>query len=467
MKRLSAILAAVLLSSACAVATSKPVVNQTKAGAPTWAVDVVTCGSDDGPNTCKTPVAGQYVHLNIAPNRFVDAQTNQDGYAVFVVQSADVPLMPAAYIKVDGDAVWQGTILNIQPAMCHDGTPAGCHNIAVLQSEHVDPSTYSIRTIAAVRGAMWPTTAACSNGVRLPYGPRPGQPDNVIATDFLTVYTPEDQEKVAACFHENGWTHAVVGPFVDSDGYHGTYPAHDWRGANFEKFLDVHQWLWDHEITPVTFGHPDGWTFEQTRDAFTTLLSSPRAQRLIRFFVPSGWEPTQYGWSSCTWAQFVAWGRQTLPHAVIAIHTVTDVDAPVGTDALCNDNGKPNADGWARVIAAGLHVWLMQSAAFEDPTGHGDPNHPDRTNFQNWQLLFNCGDDKSYCNRFHAGYAGWPTFSAWGQTEPIRIIAGEFAAYWVFWKDRPVSEAISWGDAAMANGADGYLDSGHAAVPIH
>jgi hypothetical protein len=73
-----------------------------------------------------------------------------------------------------------------------------------------------------------------------------------------------------------------------------------------------------------------------------------------------------------------------------------------------------------------IHGWLTQSAAFADANGHGDPNHPEKTNFDNWQDNFRCAVSYSYCNRFHNGYAGWPTFSAWGNGKPIRVYAGEY-----------------------------------------
>ena len=61
--------------------------------------------------------------------------------------------------------------------------------------------------------------------------------------------------------------------------------------------------------------------------------------------MPTGWEPTRYDWSSVTWAKFFQWGHELMPNALILGHTVTDVDAMVGTDALGDDNGKGNEQG--------------------------------------------------------------------------------------------------------------------------
>lgn len=380
---------------------------------------------------------------------------NADGYAYIY------PLAPGDHaVRVDADGF-------VSQTFTYPASSLDCDRAVTLTPQHVDPSVYSLNQLAAVRGAMWPlTSGACGN---LSIGPRPGQNDNVIATVFITDYPDAEQDCIIAELKRRGYTHVVMGPLVDSDGYHGMWQPNDWRGRNFDRFLDAVQKFWDNGLIPIVFLHPDNWTFEQTRDELTPLLRGPPAQKLLRFIVPSGWEPTQYGWSSCTWAQFAKWGHEVLPNALIAIHTVTDVDAPAGTDALCNDddhawNPQGNAGAWSRV-APFIHLWLTQSAAFDTPNAHGDPNHPEKTNFDNWQDNFRCSVRYSYCNRFHNGYAGWPTRSLWGE-QPIRIIAGEYSAYWKFWGHRTEAEAVTWGDAAMAAGADGYLDSGSVPVPV-
>lgn len=334
----------------------------------------------------------------------------------------------------------------------------------VMVADHVDPSVFSLPELAAIRGAMWPLGTAASCGL-VPLGPRPNQPDNVIATDFILNYSPEMQTCIMEELQARGYTHVVMGPLVDSDGYHGMWQPTDWRGENFSRFLDAIQNFEDHHLHVVVFIHPDGWTFEQTRDELTPLLLQPRAQRLIRIAVGPGWEPTKYDWSSYTWALYGQWIRTVLPNALSLLHTVCDVDAPVGTDARGDDNGTGNQTGWARV-APFYHGWLTQSCAFESPDVHGDANHPDQTNFQNWTSLFNPSIRGSYQDRFQHGYAGWPQSSAWGEGQPLKVYAAEYSAYWKFWHHRTEAEAVIWGNAAMAAGADGYLDSGSTPVPI-
>lgn len=316
-------------------------------------------------------------------------------------------------------------------------------------SAHVDPSGISLEELARIRGAMWTTR------LDLPHGPRPGEPDNVIATDFFSCYPPADQQRALAVLKARGYTHVVVGPMVDSDGYHGLWPAHDWT-QNFEAFLDVLQLFWDNGLAPICFIHPDNWTYEQTI-ALTPLFQSDRAQRLMRIVVPGGWEPTRYGWSSVTWALFGQWARTTWPNALVLLHTVADVDAPVGSDERFNDddpkqNPGGNAAGWQRV-APFVHGWLVQNGPYK--TAPAD----NPTLAQNFGDQFRANVPHSLAWHF-AGNAGWPTGSAWGDGKRIRLYNGECTSYEGVWQNLPESASQSWGDLAMASGADGYLDGG-------
>ena len=137
----------------------------------------------------------------------------------------------------------------------------------------------------------------------------------------------------------------------------------------------------------------------------------------MRCVVPSGWEPAYYNWFEQHLGVDMQWGHELLPDALILLHTVPDVDAPGGTDAAGDDNGRGNDKVW-HTVAPHIHGWLHQASSFEDPDTHGDPNHPANSNYDNWAALFDAHDEKSFYNRFHHGYAGWPTSSPWGD-EPL------------------------------------------------
>lgn len=363
-----------------------------------------------------------------------------------------------AYIEIvsnDGDYESTTVRLSVNGKTVDElgGLPAAdteCDPVTCTES-HYDPSEVPLEQLARIRGAMWTET------LNVPFGPRPGADNNVAATDFLWNYGSDDRARIVKNLRDLGYTHVVVGPLVDSDGYHGCWQPNDWR-VKFDQFLDMLQYFWDNGLAPVVFLKPDNWTFDQTVRELTPLLQQPRAQKLIRIIVPAGWEPTRYEWSSETWKLFLQWGRESLPNALCLLHTVSDVDAPVGTDERGDDNGKDNALGWQKV-APYMHGWLTQTSTYERKDGITNG----KSNFANWVDLFNPTVRGSYQNRFRQGYAGWPTYSAWGNA-PIKVYAGEYLAYWTFWQNVPKEESRQWGNAAMQAGADGYLDGG--TVPV-
>jgi hypothetical protein len=261
-----------------------------------------------------------------------------------------------------------------------------------------------------------------------------------------------------------GLTHCCFGP-ITAQSYRGHYPDFMFdTPATFEAWLDWLEMFWSRGVIPICFLHPDNWDLDQTRALYDPLIkNNPRAQRLMRCVVPSGWEPAYYNWSSNTWASYMQWGHELLPDALILLHTVPDVDAPGGTDAAGDDNGRGNDKVW-HTVAPHIHGWLHQASSFEDPDTHGDPNHPANSNYDNWAALFDAHDEKSFYNRFHHGYAGWPTSSLWGD-EPLYLYSGEFCSYWNYHDDRPYTEGVAWGDRSVSVGADGYLDSGVELVP--
>lgn len=321
----------------------------------------------------------------------------------------------------------------------------------------VDPSRIPLRTLAAIRGAMWPQ----AGGFLL--GPRPGALDNIFATDFYGDYTKVDQRRGLAWIKAQGYTHTDVGPIVDSDGYHGIWVPHDHR-LNFDGFLNSLQDMWNANIAPICFIKPDGWSLTQLKE-LTPLFLSPRAQRLMRIVVPYGWEPGKYDISSYTWAAACRWARDTWPNALVLIHTVSDVDAPVGTDALGDDNGRPNGEGWSRV-APYIHGWLIQNG----PYATRPSDNPSLAREFAAQFMVD-GDGARYHGpawHFAHGVDSWPTFSAWGPGIPPFCYNAECTAYVAFWQ-RPnaLSEAArcEWGDLAARSGAKGYFDGGTVLVP--
>ncbi len=333
---------------------------------------------------------------------------------------------------------------------------------------HVDPSQIPLETLARIRGSMW--TAR----LNLPYGPRPGKDSNILPMDFYELYSVEDRARMLAAYKQRGYTHAVTGPLTGGDGYHGQFPdpfiSRLPTMAEFDGYLDRMQEWWDAGIAPVHFMKPDNWTLEQVA-ALEPFYLQPRAQRLLRIVVPPGWEPTRYGWSAATWAEFLKWGRRIFPNALILAHSVTDVDALTGDDERHHDTGMGNDKAW-HITAPHMHGWLVQLGGYvemKDSAGHDmDRNSSEfpaglATFRANMAEYF--GGRTGLGARFRQGYAGWPTGSLWGPSTPLKIYAAEYAAYIDYWQDWPEDEARDLGDLAIASTVDGYLDGGRLDVP--
>lgn len=414
-----------------------------------------------------TTVGGAYVRLDNKPDPFT-GHTDSSGYLLF----PEVPeSLTATHLDIDANGYDHYSIHvdlpssgNVQLLVGRTANETIDIELPPLKPSHVDPSKFSLQELARIRGAMWT--------VRGPwrFGPRPGDPSNITALEYIHSYgddpsrLSEEQRRMLDTYKGLGYKTCCFGPPQDPS-YRDQYPTRDWTVSptEFERWLDWVQLFWDEGLTPIIFLHGDGETFEQTRDRFTPLIqNNERAKRLLRVVVPTGWEPTRYGWSVNTWIEFCKWAGELLPDALILIHTVPDVDAPGGTDERGNDDGRGNDKVWADIVPY-IHGWLTQSEAFADPDKHSDPNHPEMTQFDSWAAMFDKNCQWSYYNRFHNGYANWPTNSKWGN-EPIKIYAAEYCSYWNYHDNRPYEEGVKWGDRAMAVGADGYLDSGSVEV---
>lgn len=309
-----------------------------------------------------------------------------------------------------------------------------------------------LESLAKIRGAMW------TQRLNLPMGPYPGQDYNINAMDFYEFYTPDDRKRMIEKTLRDGFTHAVTGPIFDPDGYHGNWPTHtDLSQSYWDSYLDRMQEWKDAGIVPVHFMKPDNWTLDGLRQSMEHLYTQDRAKALLPILVPPGWEPTRYGWSSRTWGTFFDWAAAICPDALILGHTVCDVDAMKGRDAAYDDEPETNDLAW-QYLAPKLHGWLIQLCGYV----FMNPYTPQ--GIHQWESNL-AGYFQDADLRFRHGKAGWPTGSKWGADIPLKLYYGEGASY-RFFNDPAVSESLAWsfGDIAMANGANGYLDGGTVGV---
>lgn len=319
-----------------------------------------------------------------------------------------------------------------------------------LERAHVDPSTFTLEQIAAVRGSMW--TARYP----MPWGPRPGKADNILSIGAVINY-PNLADRVAVykAYTSKGYTHAAIGAW-SAEGYHGQYPV---PAMTFDQWLDFHQELYDNGIIPATFIKNDNMTCAELEEKLTPLYSQPRAQKLVRLAGPGGWEPSKDTPNS-EWVCWMKWGARVLPNAVRFIHMEADFDAPGNNDDFTPNQPKfiGMAKAWAN-LAPYLHLFFNQVGGYV----FGGSEVPTQEFLNNYCALFK--GSASLTDRFQRGYAGWPTFSAW-PSGGIRVIASEYAAYADYWKNWDEKYAQQIGDHAMLCGAAGYLDGGTLPVPL-
>lgn len=296
--------------------------------------------------------------------------------------------------------------------------------------------------LRAIKGAIWPTRGPVD------FGPRKREPDNIIDTG-CEAYTAADLALAREIIRSRKYTHVQVGPFIDP-GYHGQYPAVDFRNNPDEMLAWLEGW-WAAGFAVVAFIGPDGWTTEQMRD-LEPIFRQPRWQAVMRQIVPMGWEPSE----DTPNAEFVAryqWARRVFPDALQYIHLAADFDAPGNNGDFTSGQplyiGMPEA--WRRVVPY-LTGYLIQNGPYR--TAPADDADLARRFGEQFRLFVR----GSLADRFVNGYAGWPTVCASG--EPLDLIAAEQTSYRAYWDNLPEDVSRDWGEVAMLYGADGYFDGG-------
>lgn len=310
----------------------------------------------------------------------------------------------------------------------------------------VDPYSFTLEQLAAIRAAIW------TNRAPLSVGPRPNDPSNINAIDYFEVLSAADQDACLAHYTAARYTHAPAGPLIDTDGYHGIYPTQGMPSpADVDRYVANMQRLWNAGIMPIHFVHPDGWS-KDDMDALAWIYQREDVQRVCRIVVPTGWEPTRYDWKAQYWADIVqkvqGWYGANASRTLWCIHTATETDAPTG-DGDNFPNG--NAGAW-EIVAPHIHCWFVQNGPYST-TPTQDPTLRD-----NFAAQFDVNSRGSLMDRFVNGYAGWPTYSLW-PNGGVRPIAFEQTSYTAFWNNFPESGSKAWGDVALDAGASGAGDS--------
>lgn len=298
-------------------------------------------------------------------------------------------------------------------------------------------SNWTPERLRAIKGFIWPARAP------LPFGPRPGQPDNIINTGCMG-YSPSQLDMARTALRTRGVTHVDVGPFIDP-GYHGQYPSIDFRN-NPDQVLEWIEGWWAAGFAVVSFIGPDGWTTEQMQ-SLEPIFFQPRWQAAMRQIVPMGWEPGKDTPNS-EFVKRYQWAKRVFPNALQYIHLCADFDAPGNNDDLTPGQSKyiGMAECWNRVVPY-LTGYLIQNG----PYGEYPKDNP--TLAKNFGDQFRADVKGSLRDRFVNGYAGWPTCD-------LDLIAAEETSFYAYWNNLPEAVSRAWGALAMSAGADGYFDGG-------
>jgi len=402
------------------------------------AIGVIVCAVN-GEN-----IAGAAVAIQDTSTSWQRGVTDDGGYLLFPavpmsLQDTQLQVEAEGFVPFDEHII---LLPNIDQQVWLGGTPSqgSALLLPAMQPSHYDPSVLTLGQLSAIRGSMW------TNRVAIPYGPRPGQPDNINAMDYYEWYAPEDRASMVANYRAKGYTHAVTGPMIDPDGYHGQYPTYPGPLTQswWDHYLDCMQEWWDAGIAPMHFALPEPWSVAQGMVGLEPFFRQARAQQLLRIIVLA-WEPST--WSNAQYVDAAKWLSSLFPNALICLHTEPDHNAP-GLSSELSD-ALNEAQMWANV-APYIHLFLQQTKTCYEGTAQDQGEW-----LQMWDRYF----QGSWDSRFLDGYHGWPTFSKWG-THGILAGPAEYASYWAYWENAPESGSISWGDKAMANGARFFLDGG-------
>jgi len=347
------------------------------------------------------------------------------------------------YVPLDVSIVLDAHNQQVRIGLGYDPDVPNAILLPGLTPAHFDPSTLTLEQLAQVRGAMW--TARCN----VSFGPRPYQDSNILALNYYHLYGDGERQQMLAAYLQRGYTHGVCSVPLDEGGYHHMWPSQDYPLAQerWDAFLDSVQERCDAGIWGnVFFAIPDELQdYPERWGELEPFFLQERAQRLLRIAILA-WEPLK---PSAWWVNGSQWLARVFPKALRGLHFTPDHDAPgIGGELMPDGSIMGNDEMWRRV-APYIHIFPHQSKQFEDG----------EAGYQSWLENWNPAVRGSYPDRFDNGYAGWPTFSAWGY-RGILAFPAEYLAWWCTNQNEPEATAQRWGDGAISAGARGYLDGG-------
>jgi hypothetical protein len=299
--------------------------------------------------------------------------------------------------------------------------------------------------------------------LRLPYGPRPDQDDNVLFAPTYPVYGAEDRARMRTTYRSRGYMHWAIGPVSHRRAlYHDQYPPAPFDSiAEPNKYAHRLEELWRAGEIPVYFALPDtpdfmnrdGWDWSAVERELTPIYASSRWQALVRVVVLA-WEPDI---PAAEWERGVRWLARVFPRALRYVHLPADHSAPCRASDLTGSRGAIAGEGacWKR-IAPFIHGVLYQCGGMGRQGAVVSGRTPiEQFRYDLWNMR----------RRLQDGIADWPTKSAVPR-RPLDVVAFEYASYWNYWKNVPEAEARRWGDAAMGAGSPTLDPVAHVGIDL-
>lgn len=396
------------------------------------------------------PVEGATCQLQTATSvwKQADAAANKDGYVIFSVVSVfltDTQLQCSATGLSDFSEHRQ-LLSATDEYLDH----------AIMHRLHFDP-----QSIPASELILNWRSAIATVQMALPFGPRPGQSNNVLFTDMYGAYGDTDRSRAR---HEyltvRRYRQWPLGP-INSGNYAGQYPWLDYS-AHPDILLDLAQEIYDGDQgnhgLPVFFlvpAEPDrgfqkadgSMDWDKIERELTPIYTQPRWQQMARVVVFC-WECDGVVQTNEDWLRAVRWMARVLPNAKRGVHFSAGHGAPCNHADL-EERGLTEATCWDNV-APYLHFFASQDFSIG-----GWNVEPGRTNEEQWKI--NIADN---CKRFATGYGGFPTFSA-TPGESIKWLMFEYASYKLYNDGSvPESEAQRWGNLVLDNPYCGPVGAG-------
>lgn len=297
-----------------------------------------------------------------------------------------------------------------------------------------------------------------------PYGPRPGQPNNIFFVDEADVIwdlNPELADALLQPWVARGATGCAAGP-IYAAGYHGQYPDTNWigRGDRYAEFLT---WLVQRIPSITLFLIPDvppyydGWTkeyfWDRIRRDLEPVYRHPEIQALAKagnLRVCSQWE--QFS-STERMAQVWDWMADVFPDAKRFWHN----PAGHGSPCLSTEDEK---GGWESAFKHGLTGMLLQGDFVEsNDLRHHDIETiirlpEDQRNVME-QMMYGLWDIYRRFNGIDGSPWGGPMLT-WNGT-PGEVEAFEGTAYGCYWGGiDPMIVGPQW--ASACRGVTGIMN---------